>query len=84
SGAEQLINTIENKNYDLVIVGLHNFSRRPANNFSISKPSLYLLNSLQRLKQSVHIVFGNPYAIKNFCNADNLMVAYEDDDDVQN
>ncbi|MBN8837496.1 MAG: serine hydrolase [Sphingobacteriia bacterium] len=84
AGAEQLITGIKNKNYDVVIVGLHNFSRRPANNFSISKPSLYLLNSLQALPQSINIVFGNPYAAKNLCGANNVLVAYEDDDVIQN
>jgi beta-glucosidase-like glycosyl hydrolase/CubicO group peptidase (beta-lactamase class C family) len=84
AGAEKIINAINSKNYDLVIIGLHNFSRRPANNFGISKPSLYLLNSLQQLKHCIHLVFGNPYAVKNLCGANNLLVAYEDDDVIQN
>ena len=27
----------------------------------------------------ITMVFGNPYALKNFCDADNLIECYEDD-----
>ncbi len=78
SSVDQLLATIQQKNYDVVIVGLHNYSRRPANNFGISKPSLYLLNALQQPK-TITLVFGNPYALKNINNAPNLIACYEDD-----
>jgi len=79
AGATQLINTIRSKNYDVVIVGMHNFSRRPANNFGISNASVYLANGLQQLN-TLTLVFGNPYAIKNVATAPNLIACYEDDD----
>ncbi|MCA6457180.1 MAG: serine hydrolase [Chitinophagaceae bacterium] len=82
AGASQLISTIQGKNYDVVIVGLHNFSRRPANNFGISNASVYLLNSLQQ-NNTLTLVFGNPYALKNIANAPNLVACYEDDDITQ-
>ena len=82
TGALQLINTIQQKNYDVVIVGLHNFSRRPANNFGLSNASVYLLNGLQQ-PQTISLIFGNPYAIKNIANAPNLIACYEDDDITQ-
>jgi beta-N-acetylhexosaminidase len=65
SSALQLINTIQQKNYDAVVVGLHNYSRRPANNFGLSNASVYLLNGLQQPK-TVTLVFGNPYAIQEY------------------
>lgn len=83
AGAEKLIQSIKEKNYDVVIIGLHNYSRRPANNFGLSNASVYLMNELQQLNQSITLVFGNPYAIKNFCNAPNLLACYEDDDITQ-
>lgn len=82
AGAAQLISTIRAKNYDVVIVGLHNFSRRPANNFGISNASVYLLNGLQQ-NNTLTLVFGNPYALKNIANAPNLVACYEDDDITQ-
>ncbi len=82
AGAAQLISTIQGKNYDVVIVGLHNFSRRPANNFGISNASFYLLNGLQQ-NNTLTLVFGNPYALKNIANAPNLVACYEDDDITQ-
>ncbi len=82
AGALELMNTIRQKNYDVVVVGLHNFSRRPANNFGISNPSVYLLNGLQQ-NNTITLVFGNPYALKNIVSATNLIACYEDDDITQ-
>lgn len=84
AAATQLIKSIKEKEYDEVIIGLHNYSRRPANNFGISNASVYLMNTLQQSNQSITLVFGNPYAIKNMCNAPNLMACYEDDTVTQN
>lgn len=64
--------------YDAVVVGFHNYNRRPANQFGISKNSLDLLNQLQK-NNSITFVFGNPYAVQYICNAGNLVVCYEDD-----
>nr|WP_294902686.1 glycoside hydrolase family 3 N-terminal domain-containing protein [uncultured Lacibacter sp.] len=66
-------------NYSHVIVGLHNYSRRPQNNFGISKPALQLADELLQLPKSALLLFGNPYAMKNFCNVKQAIVAYEDD-----
>ncbi len=82
ASATQLINTLRQKNYDVVVTGLHNFSRRPANNFGISNAAVYLLNGLQS-QQTITLVFGNPYAVKNIATAPNLVVCYEDDDITQ-
>ncbi len=82
AGAAQLIQTIQQKNYDVIITGLHNFSRRPANNFGLSNASIYLLNGLQQNK-TITLVFGNPYALKNVSSASNLIACYEDDDITQ-
>lgn len=78
----QLINTIAQKKYDVVVIGLHNYSRRPANNFGLAPASVQLVNGLQQ-EQAITLVFGNPYALKNFVNAPNLIECYEDDEVVQ-
>lgn len=67
------------KPHNAIIVGLHNYSRRPANNFGISKEIVNLLNDLQQNDTAIIFAFGNPYAIKNFSDAKNLVACYEDD-----
>ncbi|TAH12367.1 MAG: serine hydrolase [Sphingobacteriia bacterium] len=79
SAAIKLIQLIQSKNYDAIVIGLHNYSRRPANNFGLSSSTVYLLNQLQSSKTTT-VFFGNPYAVSNCSNAPNLLVSYEDDD----
>jgi beta-N-acetylhexosaminidase len=66
--------------YNAIIVGLHNYSRRPANNFGLSKETLALLADLKQRENVIIFTFGNPYAIKNFNDAKNLVACYEDDE----
>lgn len=72
------------KNYKQVIIGLHNYSRKPENNFGISAAAVDLVKQLQEKTNSATFVFGNPYSIKNFCSAPNLVACYEDDPIIQN
>ncbi len=71
------------KKYKKVIIGIHNYARVPANNFGISKNAVELVSALQQQTSAIIFVFGNPYAVKNWCNAKNLVACYEDDDIVQ-
>jgi beta-glucosidase-like glycosyl hydrolase/CubicO group peptidase (beta-lactamase class C family) len=64
--------------YDAVVLGLHNYSRRPANNFGLSDITIELLKKVQQFN-CINFVFGNPYALKYICNAKNLVACYEDD-----
>ncbi len=68
-----------NGNYDAVVVGVHGFNKYPANNFGLSSNALNLIKDLQSKAHVLTMVFGNPYALKNFCDADNLVACYEDD-----
>jgi beta-N-acetylhexosaminidase len=76
--AESILNAITN-NYDAVIIGVHQLSKYPGNNFGLSTTVVDLMNKLQQNNNAITFVFGNPYAVKNMCNAPNLVVAYEDD-----
>lgn len=78
--ALQLFRDLQGKQ-DLVIIGLHNYAKYPANNFGISGPALSFLQKMQaqHTMPVLTLAFGNPYAIGNFCNADNLVACYEDD-----
>ena len=78
-----LINQLTN-NYDKIVFGIHQINRAPANNFNISADALSLIDSIQQIKSSLILLFGNAYAVKNWCTAKNLVVCYEDDSIVQN
>jgi beta-N-acetylhexosaminidase len=69
--------------FDVVIIGLHKMARYPANNFGISNAAMQLIQGIQQQQKNITLVFGNPYAIKNMCNAPVLIAAYEDDDITQ-
>ncbi len=64
--------------FDVLIIGLHNFNRYPANDFGISAAALRLMTQLNQQKMAVSFVFGNPYAVKYVCDAKNLLVCYDD------
>ncbi len=84
--AATVASTVEliSKRYKKVIIGIHGYTRYPANNFGISRPAIDLVNQLQQQTNAITFVFGNPYAIKNWCDAKNLVACYEDDDVIQN
>lgn len=66
-------------NYQSVIIGLQNYSRRPANDYGLNAASRMLITQLQEEMPAVTVAFGNPYAIRYFCNASSIIAAYEDD-----
>lgn len=71
------------KRYKKVVIGVHSYARVPANNFGISKSAVGLITQLQQQTNAITFVFGNPYAIKNFCDAKNIVACYEDDEITQ-
>ncbi|GAB2829096.1 glycoside hydrolase family 3 N-terminal domain-containing protein [Ferruginibacter profundus] len=79
----RLVDSIK-KVYKRVIIGVHNYNRAPANNFGISKAAVDLATTLQQQTNAITFVFGNCYAIKNWCAAKNIVACYEDDDIIQN
>lgn len=73
-----LINLLKTR-YDKIIVGVHNYNRRPANNFGLSAQSIQLLQQVQQETNPLICLFGNPYMAKNICGAKNVLLCYEDD-----
>jgi beta-glucosidase-like glycosyl hydrolase/CubicO group peptidase (beta-lactamase class C family) len=69
--------------YDVVIIGVHNYARYPANNFGISGAAQALIQGLQQQQKTIIAVFGNPYAIKDMCNSRVVIACYEDDEVTQ-
>jgi len=78
------IASIQNKvaAFDQVFVGLHNYSRRPANKFEIPNAFIQFLNQ-PHPAQWIHIILGNPYAVGHFKQIQNILFAYEDNNYVQ-
>lgn len=83
SAAKAIVDSII-KNYKKVVIGIHNTVKTPATNFGLGKEAIKIINTLQKRSVAITFLFGNAYAVKNFCNARNLVVCYEDDPIVQN
>lgn len=81
--ASEMLNQVKSK-YKQVIIGVHDFGRSPSNNFNLSQAGIDLVAQLQQQTNSISFVFGNAYAIKNWCGAKNLVACYEDGDIIQN
>lgn len=68
-------NSLNSKSVVIAIGGINKLSKR----FGISKNVSLLVDCLKRInKQVIVILFGTPYSIKYFNNADCIIAAYED------
>lgn len=77
---QQLQSELKKGNFDRIIVGVHNYSKRPAHNFGMNNASVNLIKQLGNIYPSATIiVFGNPYAIANMPDYRNIIACYEDD-----
>ena len=63
--------------YEFIVVGIHNFNNRPANNYGITNAGLSLWRRLNKTN-SITLVFGNVLAASNFCNANALVACHQD------
>ncbi len=79
--ARRILSTVEliKNRYKYVVIGVHNYNRYSFNNFGISQYALDLIKQVQQNNKTIIFDFGNPYALKNFCDAKNLVACYEDD-----
>jgi beta-glucosidase-like glycosyl hydrolase/CubicO group peptidase (beta-lactamase class C family) len=69
--------------YDIIVIGLHNYTRFPANNYGVSGSAMLLLQQLQLQTRSILFTFGNPYIMRNICDPKTLIACYEDDEITQ-
>jgi beta-glucosidase-like glycosyl hydrolase/CubicO group peptidase (beta-lactamase class C family) len=65
--------------YQVLIIGLHNYNRFPANNYGVSQAADTLVQMLQQHGRTISFAFGNPYLIANACDSKVLVACYEDD-----
>jgi beta-N-acetylhexosaminidase len=82
SKAATILQQINSKQYDAVIIGFHDYGYRPSNNYGISKEAINLWSSLQS-DRAATFLFGNVYAAKNFCTAKTLIAMHQDDEPFQ-
>ena len=78
-----VLQKIIQQKYDAIIVGIHNYSRRPANSYGISTTARQFIDSIEQVENASLFYFGNPYAIDNHSIKSNLLVCYEDDNITQ-
>ncbi len=78
SKVNALLQHISVGKYDAIVIGVHDFNYRPANNYNISAPALKLWNGLQKFK-SATFLFGNVYAAKNFCKSTTFVAMHQDE-----
>ncbi|MEO7394731.1 MAG: glycoside hydrolase family 3 N-terminal domain-containing protein, partial [Chitinophagaceae bacterium] len=77
--ANEILKEVRKKGkYDAIIVGIHNYSLKPADNFGLSPVALNLYKDLNFIK-TITLTFGNVLATKNFCDASTLIACYQDD-----
>jgi len=79
---EIIINAIRDRGYESIVIGIHDYNLRPANNYNISQTAINLVKELQSFNAAT-FVFGNVLAVSNFCDAKNLIACYQDDDITQ-
>lgn len=70
-------------NYKAVIIGIHNLTAYPKGNFGLDEVEVEMVNALSQWKNSVSVLFGNPYAMGNFCALDGFLIAYDESDETQ-
>ena len=72
--------------YDLVIGGIHDYSKYPRNNLKLSKAAQELVSELSEEKNVIFALFKNPYVLNKIDDieeADGLIVAYQDSENTQ-
>lgn len=64
--------------YELVLLGIHNYSNKPADQFGLSAPVLSMARQLNG-PNTITLTFGNVLANANFCGVDQLLACQQDD-----
>lgn len=66
------------KNYDPVIVSIHEMNKYASKNFGINAKTMRLIERLQQVTNVVVTIFGSPYSLKNFNESPTVLMAYEE------
>ncbi len=71
------------KNNSTLIIGIHGMTGYPTNNFGLEKTEIEIVNELSATNRALTVLFGNPYALKNFCSISGVMVTYDEAEETQ-
>lgn len=82
SDPERILSAIKAGKYESIVIGVHDYNLRPADNYQISQSAVSLVKELQSFNAATFI-FGNVLALSNFCDVTNLIACYQDDDITQ-
>jgi beta-glucosidase-like glycosyl hydrolase/CubicO group peptidase (beta-lactamase class C family) len=72
------------RNYDNIIIAYHDLSQSSSKNFGLNESQIDFIKSLKNHDNILHLWFGNPYGLKYFQNASNVVVTYEDNTQTEN
>jgi len=69
------------RNYDAVVVGIHDLALYPGRNgsYGLDPAQISLLQQLSQKKNVIFAIMGNPYLLKHICAAGSVVIGYEDD-----
>ncbi|MGI0105997.1 glycoside hydrolase family 3 N-terminal domain-containing protein [Salinimicrobium sp. WS361] len=86
--SELMVQTLKDQlqNYDVVISGIHDFSKFPRNNLRLNEDVLQLIKELASKDNSIFAFFKNPYVLNKIDgieDAAGLVVAYQDSEETQ-
>ena len=68
------------KNYEQVIIAYHDLSQHSASGYGLLPKQINFIETVSSLSNVLHVWFGNPYALKYFQKAKNIVVSYEEND----
>ncbi|NJY61448.1 serine hydrolase [Salinimicrobium sp. CDJ15-81-2] len=88
NASEIMVKTLRDQleNYDLVISGIHDFSKFPRNTLRLNEDVLQLIKDLASKDNSVFAFFKNPYVLNKIDGIEDaaaLVVAYQDSKETQ-
>ena len=88
NASEIMVKTLQDQlqNYDLVISGIHDFSKFPRNTLRLNEDVLQLIKDLAAKENSIFAFFKNPYVLNKIDgieDAKGLVVAYQDSKETQ-
>jgi beta-glucosidase-like glycosyl hydrolase len=70
--------------YKTVIIGLHEMNQHPFQSFGITNQIQDFIKKIHGFgKQTILVVFGNPYSLKFFGKEDTILLAYQNDPHAQ-
>ncbi len=69
---------------DVSIVAIHRLAFYPSGgDYGLDAQQINFLKNIQKKKNVLYVVMGNAYLLKNFCEAESILVSYEDNDETE-